>query len=161
MAEATQVFVGTHAMRVWRGHRHCRWAQLFEMEVLFHFVHWWQDQHNTAGATVDCTSLTMVSCKVVSIIALESNNSFLPFLSGRVYTGTPILKMQNLSSHTHILSLSVPLFLKGVYSILLERHSIWTMNYTEYLLLTALLQISMKTQQPTVASGFELTDAIS
>lgn len=45
--------------------------------------------------------------------------------------------------------------------MLLERHGIWTIKYSEYLLLTALLQVSMKTQQPTVASGFELANAIS
>lgn len=112
MAEATQVFVGTSAMRVWRGGLRCRGARLFEMEVLLHFVHRWWDQHNTTGATVDCTSLTMVNCKVVFMIAPKGNNSFLPFLSSRVYGGNPNpedaepLWPARCLSHTDILSLS-------------------------------------------------------
>lgn len=39
-----------------------------------HFVHWWRDQHNTGGASVDCISLAMVSCRVC------------PWLSQRVIT---------------------------------------------------------------------------
>lgn len=108
----------------------------------------------------DGTRLPRVGHEVVSVIALENNGFFLPLLSSRVCTGAPYLRTQNLCSlqlfyHTSSLSLSI------FSSILLERPSIWTMSYSVCLLLTTLLQFSMKTQQRTVASGFDLTHAIS
>lgn len=124
-----------------------------------------QDQHSTSGPTVGCISLTMVGCKVLSMIALESNNSFLPFLSSG-FTQEPypwgyhtFVACTVPQPHKHCLF--VYLFFWSAYIVFSKKGTVYRQWTTRYLLLTALLQISMKTQQPTLASGFELTDAIS
>lgn len=88
--------------------------------------------------TAGDTSLPRVRGEVVPVIAPENNGSILPLLSIRVFAGAPHLGTQDLcsllrGSPTH-LSLSLSIFPKR-YSILLERPSIWAMNYSEYFLL--------------------------
>lgn len=140
MAEATQE--GTHAVRAWRRRLHCMWNGSF---VSFCS----QDQHSTAGASVDCTSLAMVRCKVLSMIALENNNSFPPFLS-RGFTQEPhprgyqaFVACTVPQPHKHCLFVS--LFFWSAYVGFSEKGIVYGQWTTQYLLLTALLQISMKT----------------
>lgn len=159
MSKATLVLVGPQATGV-ESCLFCSWAWLLEKKVLFDFVHWWQDQNKAAGALQMARACLGSDMKLCLWLPWKTMVFFCPFSPAGFAQEPPYLRTQNLCSlqlfnHTSSLSLSI------FSSILLERPSIWTMNYSVYFLLTTLLQFSMKTQQLTVASGFDLTHAIS
>lgn len=136
----------------------CRWAQQSKIEVLINiFVS--DNEYNTAGATKASTSLTVVSCIVVSMTAPDSKHFFLSFPYLHRYPslecGESLLLARGTDTHTHkqlpkkthtqknphttslVLCFCVSLFLKGTYNILLGMaYGHWTTQSIYYLLLS-------------------------